>query len=187
MCGCCPTFVALSLCAFSSIYLLWSARRVNPRRALAGMRPHAGASLAVPPQPVTHLTFYFPVQMRTIALTGTQTWWGLLSPAQPRQAAPHRQGEEGSQHICPSWSGLEISRERGWESKPGLRPACAWSQTLFCHPTSLLTASHFPSCGSCIHAYGTMRFEHLLTCPSEPPSLFSFLLFNFYLFLLQII
>lgn len=35
-----------------------------------------------------YLTLSFPLQMRTTALTGTQTWQGPLSPASPRRQHP---------------------------------------------------------------------------------------------------
>lgn len=61
---------------------------MNPQWALAGMGPQAKASPAEPLQPVTCLTLSFPLQMRTTALTGTQTWRGPLSPASPRRQHP---------------------------------------------------------------------------------------------------
>lgn len=160
MCGCCPTFLALSLGACSSIYLLCSASWENPSRALAGLCPQPRASLAAPLRPATHLTLSFPLQMRTVALRGTQRWRGLLSPASPGRQRPIAGLGGLPAHLPPLVRCRDrISRGRGWESKSGLRPACAWSQALFCQPTSLLAASRSPSCASRIHAHGMMLFN----------------------------
>lgn len=130
----------------------------------------AKATPAVPLQPVAHLTLPFPLQLRTAPRIAALARTAECS--QPRQAAPHCQCWEASQHIWPCYLGPEISRGRGWEPVWASTCLCA-----FCQPSPAYSFP-FPPCCSWICAHGMRLFEFSLVPLNHP----LYCLFNYFIF-----